>query len=401
MVYDLINDRNPLDLTKALVSINSTDPGNYEAEIFEFLKNTIDKYFDDTNARDYASLDFVEALPGRSCIKATIHGTDPAAPALVYMCHMDTVTDGAGWSEDTPAFTPVVRDGKLYGRGSCDMKGGLACALLAWSETLAHVAEKGGRPDRDFSLILTCDEEADMHGSEAAIAAGWVKQADWVLDTEPTDGLIRVAHKGRTWFDVVFDGVTAHASTPEQGADAICAIAWFITDLKTRVDALPAHADLGKTTVTFGMISGGYQPYVVPDRAEVTIDMRLVPPVTPDDAVAMVDAAIEAAEKRVAGSKGSYAITGNRPAIDRDPDSPLVAALETATEQATGTPAGIDVFTGYTDTAVVAGTLGNRTTASYGPGNLFMAHKPDEYVCISDLDRVYTVLVYLAENTLF
>ena len=102
---------------------------------------------------------------------------------------------GAGWSEDTPAFSPVLRDGELYGRGSCDMKGGLACALLAFSDAIDEVGRRGSLPGRSLAIVCTVDEEDEMRGSEAAIRAGWLGATGWVLDTEPTDGRARGSNK--------------------------------------------------------------------------------------------------------------------------------------------------------------------------------------------------------------
>lgn len=119
---------------------------------------------------------------------------------LVYICHMDTVTLGDGWDANTPPLGAVVRNDKPYGRRACDMKGGLACAIAALVYTLERVVADGALPRRGFSLICSVDEEDFMRGSEAAIDTGWVGSREWVLDTEPTDGQIQVAHKGRTWF---------------------------------------------------------------------------------------------------------------------------------------------------------------------------------------------------------
>lgn len=158
---------------------------------------------------------------------------------------------------------------------------------------------------------------------------------------------------------------------------------------------LPAHEELGRSTVTFGRIEGGYRPYVVPDRCKLWVDIRLVPPSTTATARAAVEAALAAAEARVPGCRGAYEVTGDRPPIERDPASPLLAALLAAAE-AEGHAAEIGFFTGYTDTAVVAGTCGNRNCMSYGPGSLALAHKPNEHVPRADVLRVQRVLTRLA-----
>ena len=237
-----------------------------------------------------------------------------------------------------------------------------------------------------------------MRGSEAAIAAGWVRKQDWVLDTEPTDGQIQVAHKGRTWFEVTVTGCTAHASMPWKGADAIAGMAELIREIRLEVEALPHHEDLGWSTVTFGQITGGYRPYVVPDTCKVWIDMRLVPPTDTKAAEEIVKRGAEAVRKAVPGIRTDWKITGDRPYVEKHEDSPLLAALREADSSVTGRMPVTGPFPGYTDTAVIAGILGCENCMSYGPGSLSMAHKPDEFVPIEDIRRCERVMFRLAEN---
>ena len=389
-------------LVQDLVKIDSSDPGAYEGAIERFIKRLIEQRLAqlDSPALDAVQIGELEVLPGRRNLMVTVPGLGDE-PRLVYICHMDTVTLGDGWDADIAPLGAVVRNDKLYGRGACDMKGGLACAIAALVHTLERVAAEGELPRRGFSLICSVDEEDFMRGSEAAIDAGWVGSREWVLDTEPTDGQIQVAHKGRTWFEIEMTGVTAHASQPWKGADAVAAMAEVVCALRHAFSALPVHDELGPSTVTFGQIEGGYRPYVVPDHAKAWVDMRLTPPTDTAAAINMVEHAIATAEAAVPGCRGSYTVTGDRPAIERDPGSPLLAALKRAADDVTGADATVGFFTGYTDTAVIAGKMGNRNCMSYGPGSLALAHKPNEYVPHADIVRCQNVLIALADNTLW
>lgn len=389
-------------LAQELVRIDSSDPGAYEGEIEHFIKGLIEQQLAqlDSPVLDAVQIAKLEVLPGRRNLMITVPGLSDE-PRLVNICHMDTVTLGDGWEAGIPPLGAIVRDDKLYGRGACDMKGGLACAIAALVHTLERVAADGALPRRGFSLICSVDEEDFMRGSEAAIAAGWVGSREWVLDTEPTDGQIQVAHKGRTWFEIETTGVTAHASQPWKGADAVAAMAEAVCALRHAFTALPVHDELGPSTITFGQIEGGYRPYVVPDHAKVWVDMRLTPPTDTAAATRMVEQAIAGAEAAVPGCHGSYTVTGDRPAIERDPSSPLLAALKRAADDATDADTTVGFFTGYTDTAVIAGKTGNRNCMSYGPGSLALAHKPNEYVPHADIVRCQNVLVALADNTLW
>lgn len=389
-------------LAQELVRIDSSDPGAYEDEIERFIKRLIEQQLAqlDSSALDAVQVEELEVLPGRRNLMITIPGVSDE-PRLVYICHMDTVTLGDGWDTGIPPLGAIVRDDKLYGRGACDMKGGLACAISALFHTLERMTASGELPRRGFSLICSVDEEDFMRGSEAAIDAGWVGSREWVLDTEPTDGQIQVAHKGRTWFEIEMAGVTAHASQPWKGADAVAAIAEVVCSLRRTFATLPLHEELGPSTITFGQIEGGYRPYVVPDHAKAWVDMRLTPPTDTAAATRMVEQAIVAAEAAVPGCHGSYTVTGDRPAIERDPASPLLAALKCTADDVTGTDTTVGFFTGYTDTAVIAGKTGNRNCMSYGPGSLALAHKPNEYVPHADIVRCQNVLIALADNTLW
>lgn len=381
------------ELTRELIRIESTDPGCYEGNIEKFVKGWLEDQISALPGRlaKGVVLKELEALPGRREIMSIIPGTDETLSRMVLICHMDTVVIGEDWKENIDPLGAQIKDGKIFGRGSCDMKSGLACAMTAFAHTLERVKQQGEYPKRSLALIATVDEEADMRGVEAAIKAGWAGSDEWILDCEPTDGMLQIAHKGRTWFELTIKGITAHASKPEEGADAIAAMAAAVSYIHEKIKAQPVHEELGCSTVTFGQIEGGYQPYVVPDSCKVWIDMRLVPPCDTGTAEKIVREAIDEARRQVPGTKGAYVITGDRPSIERDPDSPFAKAVLKAADAA-GYPAKTGIFTGYTDTAVIAGQCKNRNCMSYGPGSLALAHKPNEYVDIADITRVEAVL---------
>lgn len=383
-----------LQLTKELIRIESTDPGTYETTISDWIFRWLSELPNIKLQRE-------EVLPGRFNLMAELPGTDPKASALVFICHMDTVVIGDGWT--MPPFDAIEQDGKIYGRGACDMKSGLACCMSAFAFAAEQYAasDRVFKPSRTIRLICTVDEEDFMRGSEAAIRSGWISADDWILDSEPTNGQIQVAHKGRTWFEISVDGHTAHASTPWKGADAIAAMAEIIRHIRRTIQEAPSHPDLGISTVTFGQITGGYRPYVVPDSCKLWIDMRLVPPTNTDRAEQIVKAAIALAEKEIPGVHASYVITGNRPYIEKDDNSPLLKHLYQTCCNVTGTDTAVSCFPGYTDTAVIAGTLHNHNCMSYGPGNLECAHQPDEWVAIEDILRCEEVYRRLLLSTAF
>ncbi len=378
--------RDAIFFTKQLVRLDSSNPGNYEKEIKDYIESILPK--------EGVVILTSEVLPNRYNLMAEIEG-EIKTPAMIFICHMDTVMLGEDWTKDPLGAEEI--DGKIYGRGACDMKSGLACAISAFCE-IAREVKEGKKLKHSLKLICSADEEDFMRGVEKAIADGWVQKEDWIMDTEPTNGQIQVAHKGRTWFEITIDGITAHASTPWKGADANAAMAEVIREIRLSIENLKPHEDLGISTVTFGQIQGGYRPYVVPDHCTVWVDMRLVPPTDTKMAEEIVKQAIHKAEQTIVGVKGHYKITGDRPYVEKDENSYLLHQLKQCADEVTGEDTKISFFPGYTDTAVIAGTLGNRNCMSYGPGNLELAHKPDEWVAIEDIVRCEKVLKKLART---
>lgn len=334
-----------------------------------------------------------EVKDGRCNIVATLKG-EKSGPRLVYICHQDTVPLGDGWHHD-PLAAEII-DGRMYGRGSCDMKSGLAAGMLAFRS----IAAMGKKLKHDFLFIASMDEEDIMIGADKLIADGIVRADDYVLDAEPTNGAIKVAHKGKTWFRLDAKGVACHASTPEKGSDAVAALSEVICAINRKLKALPVHPELGPCAATFGIINGGLNLNIVPGECYCTIDMRLTPPTTNEQSIRLVEEAIAEGCANVPGTSCTYTVLAQRPAVEKDNDSYLLKMLRAATKDVTGEEAPVDFFPGYTDTAVIAATTGNRNCMSYGPGDLFYAHKPDEFVELDDITRCTRVMTRLAESIL-
>ncbi len=398
-----------VELTKQLVQIESTDPGKYEAKISmlleKLIKTEIKKYENrllekaeenDNKLYEAVCLKREEVEKGRDNLILNVKGKNSKLPEMVILCHMDTVVKGEGWSSDDLTFSGKIEDGKLYGRGAADMKSGMACALTAVMKEIQNIAIERQLPEHGIKLILTVDEEDYMRGSGKLLDDNLVRSIDYLLDTEPTDGIVQNCHKGRSWFKVDVHGVTAHASMPWEGADAIYAAALFITRLKSEVDKLENDPVMGATSIVFGTAEGGYRPYVVPDHASVTIDVRTVPPCCTETIKELIEKISKEIENEINGINIQYIITGDRDGVKPVADSSLLMKMKDAIELC-GYEFKTGVFPGYTDSAVIGSVLGNRDCMSYGPGMLRLAHKPDEYVEIKDIFRVTEVLEKLLE----
>lgn len=378
--------REEVRLTREMVRIESSNPGAYEGAMAEFVYGWLRQ---NTSAR--VTLEPVH--PGRDNVAAVLRGASRARN-LTYICHMDTMPAGEGWEH--PPFGGEIVDGKLYGRGSCDMKAGLAAAMIAFR----NISRLEKPLAFDFQLIATVNEEDAMTGAEQAVRDGLVNADSCVLDAEPTDGRIQAGHKGKTWFELTTRGRTCHASMPQRGCDAIAAMAEIITGVRRRLETLPVHPEMGPCTAVFGTIQGGWNPYIVPDVCRATLDLRLTPPTTNARSEALVREAVAEGLAAVPGVSCDCEVTARRPAIERDDGSFLLARLREAAEEVTGEEVPVDFFPGYTDTAVIAAMTGCRNCMSYGPGSLEQAHRPDEFVPCREITRSAAVMTRLAEKIL-
>ena len=384
MNYETLEE---IRLTQQMVQIESSNPGTFEAAMFEFVYDWLQR---NTSAEIFRK----PVHPGRDNIVAILRGKS-RGHNLTYICHMDTMPAGEGW--EYPPFSAEIIDGKLYGRGACDMKAGLAAAMLAF-RNLSRLEKP---LNYDFQLIATVNEEDAMTGAEQAVRDGYVNADSYVLDAEPTDSRIQVAHKGKTWFELTTHGKTCHASMPQHGCDAIAAMAEIITRVNRKLAELPVHPEMGACSATFGTIRGGWNPYIVPDTCTATLDMRLTPPTTNARSAELVREAIAEGLAMVPGATCDCTVTAQRPAIEKDNDSFLLAALRKAVTNVTGGELPVDFFPGYTDTAVIAALTGCRNCMSFGPGSLEQAHCPNEFVPCWEITRSVAVMTRLAEDILF
>lgn len=365
-------------LTQALVRIKSENPTGTEQECAKFVA----QWF----RRLGVEVIVDEIAPGRPNVIARLRGD---GPALLYLGHTDTVPAGAGWSEDP--FGGVLKDGKIYGRGAADMKGGLAAIMIA----LKQVVESGIKPKRDFLVCATIDEEgARMLGAMRLVEKGLVDKDSLIVATEPTALELVVAQKGVMWYRVETRGKMSHAGTPHVGADAAHGLAASLLAIKNKFAELPYdHPLLGRASVTIGQMAAGKKTNVVPDSAWAEIDTRLVPPMTTAEAEKMIREVVEKAAATVPGVSGSVSVvTIDRPPVEARKDSPLISGFAEAFKSVTGREIKQAGFPAYTDAAIISATLGNQHCVLFGPGHLEQAHTADEFTYADEVETAANVL---------
>ncbi len=333
----------------------------------------------------------------RENVTAEIAGARGGA-ALVFLNHMDTVPAGEGWSR--PPFRATEQDGRIWGRGSCDMKGGIAACLAAF-EHLKKRVDAGAAAQRTVRCCMVVDEESGvMTGTQAAIASGAVGPEDVVIACEPTDLALVTAQKGAMWFELAFTGKSAHAAAPHMGANAVHAAALAVADLHEAVAALP-HEDplLGRCTLVAAMIEGGHKSNVVAERCTVNLDARFVPPLRTAEVGRIIEQSAAKACAQVRGTGFSLRPTiADRPPVTADLDSEGARILFESLQEVLGTepaPTGVSY---YSDAGLAAALTGSRNCFLLGPGNIEQAHAPDEFVAVDSLEKAARVYARALER---
>ena len=256
----------------AIDSVNPSLPGGErgEAGMVEYLA----AFFDQLDIPCEES----EVLPGRNNLIATLEGKNPEC-RLLCECHMDTASAEI---MTIPPFAPHIREGLLYGRGSCDTKAGGAAMVHA----MKRLKEEGIKPPQTIVFAGVVDEEHFFRGSRHLAAH---LKPDAAIIAEPTDLEVVRGHKGVVRFHLVVKGKAAHSAKPDLGINAIVKMARLILRLEEELGPLYArksHPLVGHPTLNFGVIKGGTQVNFVPDQCQVTVDCRVIPGDTPRDIIA-------------------------------------------------------------------------------------------------------------------
>lgn len=303
------------------------------------------------------------------------------SPVTVLNGHLDTV-GVAGMSIEP--FAGEIHDGRLWGRGSADMKGGVAAVLAA----AKRFADAGSRATGTLHVVLTADEEHASLGMQAYVAGPVA--ADRAVVTEPTGLAVMPAHKGFLWLTATFEGVAAHGSRPEVGVDAVRHAGWYMAELEAHHHLLASgdrHPLLGPGSFHFGRMKGGSAPSVYPDHCSVEIERRTLPHEGPE-----VEREFRDALERLRASRGVRAsLTADlyRPGSDVAEDAPVVVGLLEAIA-VEGHAARVEGMTAWVDAAYL--NLAGIPAVCFGPGSIGAAHTADESVPVEELETAANVL---------
>ncbi|OKI49537.1 ArgE/DapE family deacylase [Micromonospora sp. CB01531] len=369
-------DDDPGRLLARLIAINSVNPdlvpgGAGETEIADFCGAWL-------GARGF-EVHRLEKRPGRPSLVAIARGTG-GGRSLMLNGHLDTV--GAADYDGDP-FDPQIRDGKMFGRGAFDMKGGLAAMMVA-----AVRAARGPLPG-DVMLACVADEEHGSSGTEEVLE---FVIADGAIVTEPSQLEVTLAHKGFVWFEVEIEGRAAHGSRPELGIDAIAKAGHFLValeELGQRLMAGPAHPLLGTGTVHASVIQGGEEASTYPAHCRITLERRTVPGESSDRVERELTAMLDRLAATVPDFRYRLTRGLHREPFEADPEAPVVRTLVRHAERILGHPPVIRAESYWTDCALLdrAG-IPCLLFGVDGAG----AHAATEYVDLASLDRLTDIL---------
>ena len=330
----------------------------------------------------------LEASPGRHSVIGVVGGDRPGR-TLMFEGHVDVVTEGdpAGWSFDP--FAGDVVGGRLRGRGSADMKAGVAAMIHA-----ARAVQLGGFRGRIVVGVLA-DEEGMMLGAKrfaADLATGslpGIDRIDGVIVCEPEGGEVCPVAKGAIRLVISVTGAMAHGAMPWMGRNPLPAIAGMLTAVADTEHVLRAthgeHPLLGPICLTPTVLQAGDldQINVMPATATLAVDIRTTPAVAHAELIAqLADTAGRIAHD--AGLTAEVTVVDDRPPVDTPVDHPVVQAMLAGHRAATGADAVIGGVPGATDGTILTRDAGLATVV-YGPGGKWIAHQADEYVEVTDI----------------
>lgn len=330
-------------------------------------------------------VEVTEVAPRRPNVVGVLEGR-ASGPSLMFCGHIDTV----GVERMDAPFDPVERDGKIYGRGSGDMKGGVAAMI----EAARALSESGGLIAGRLIVAAVVDEEYASLGAEALVKK-W--RADAAVVTEPTDLTVAVGHKGFSWVEIITEGRAAHGSRPLEGRDAILRMGRVLSRLEglnRKLQSKPPHPMLGNPSLHGSLIEGGRELSTYPDRCVLQMERRTVTGETTDIALDEVEEILAELAQEDPEFQGRARLIFSQPPYETPAGHGLPQMLEAAVSR-TGHATQRAAMTYWTDAAIL-GRAGIPSVI-FGPGGAGY-HGLEEYVRVEEVLACRDALAKLASE---
>ena len=376
-----MDNEKALCLLKESININTT-LGN-EKQLADILQKKLEEHQFEVRQVEYSE--------GRSGLIATLKGSEDG-PVLGLSGHLDVVpVGGVPW--ETDPFNATEKGGKLFGRGSCDMKSGLI-ALIAG---VFRFLEKETPFKGTIKFLITMGEESSSLGAKQMLDMGEAEDIDAMVIAEPTDLKIGIAHKGALWPKITFFGKTAHGSMPDKGINAI----------QNAMKAIRAIDDsfcftevvdeaVGSSTISLNIIEGGKSSNVVPDECTVIYDIRTVVSQDHEEIKKQFVELLDGISESDKNFKYNIEFINDLPAMKSNPDDPFIDIVSSSVSEVNDIEVEFKNPAYYTDGSIFFQSKKEYPIVILGPGEAEMAHQPNEYV---DIEKFYNMISIAANIT--
>lgn len=364
------------NVLRKLIQIDSCQPEGNEATMVKLIQKLIPAG---------ADCQVIEHSKNRASLIVRIVGEEEGGPAFIG--HLDTVACNNLKNWKYPPHEGCVENGVLYGRGASDMKGGIAAMIL----TIQRLAAEQKKPKKTIHFCFTADEENGGIGICSMAEGGYLKGIREVIICEPSGGGIGTCEKGALWLSVSVQGISAHASRPELGSNAVEYAIAFAGKVKQYVSQFEEHEILGAPTASITKLEGGVMTNIIPCDAKMELDIRTVPEISHSMLLGSIRSEAKKMEKEHPGLQLDIQVLNNRPALQTDRESVFTHQIYEAAEHVhiSIKPKGLHFYTDYSQLVsyvpipfVIA-----------GPGEDSAAHTVNESICLDSVVR-YTEFYY-------
>ncbi|MFC6275238.1 ArgE/DapE family deacylase [Levilactobacillus tangyuanensis] len=379
-----MEDSEQIQILQHLIQINSVN-GN-EAAVADYIKRLFADHGISSTITPYAE--------GRSNIVAEI-GNHKTVQVLALAGHLDTVATGdlADWKFDP--FSAHIEGNRLYGRGSADMKSGLAGMIITFLNLTDHQDKLNGR----LRFIGTVGEENGAMGSRDLTKQGIADDISAMVLGEPTGGNIVYAHNGSLNYHVYSQGVGAHSSMPEKGVNAITNLIKYVTAEATEFDDAPVSPELGPLVHSVTVFEGGEQVNSIPAKAELQGNIRPIPEFDNEAVIKRLNETVDRLNEEPDVHLTLHVDYSFKPIISGK-DSHLVQLTKQIADAEFGSPVNLQVIHGATDASEYTKSKNVFPVIVYGSGQWYDAHALNESVDLDQFRHVQQVYEQLAQKFL-
>lgn len=375
-----IESKRVLHILQQIVSKPSVNPPGDEILVAEYIKDFLNEIG--------LEPDYQWVLPNRPNILAKIRGVG-SGPNLLFLGHTDVVPveNPDAWKFDP--WSGHIEGGRLYGRGSSDMKGGIAAFLAAMEAIqISNIQLKG---DAFFAGVI--DEEVSGKGTIYLIDSGFIEKIDGVIVGEPSLMKAEVAHRGTCWLTVRTHGVPAHGSLPHKGVNAIYKMCKLLEGLLKVEFRFKSHELLPDPSVNVGKISGGIKINIVPSICEALVDIRIVPGMKREDVTIPIQNLINELKEQDPKFEAEIEVTQFRKPFQIDRKEPIVKTVLRSAEKVLSKEVELSGFPAYTDAGFIH-NIAKKPVVVYGPGE--QAHTDNESIItknVVDAAKIYALVM--------